>query len=276
VTLPIYFNVGNTIGLIPNASAWAKRTGSVSIRAETPYRSAKDIDRAKAICYAHDARIALVAGPFQNWLRPGVPNDVPNSYRGVGYSEQFDKYAKAYEQIAKWIECDSDLVGAILFDCERFTVSKDAAENLAMAETLDRIHDQAKGFFPKARIEFYCRGVYWDQPSIYWSGLEKKIPSLSMSVACPNHPAMMERWFNATVKISGGEDITPWVHIGNGYDNGDASHFGRMLVNPSNARWMGAFLRSSEQVKCLVIHPGPEDTPEWNDHFDNFMQGFGQ
>jgi hypothetical protein len=273
--IPIYINAGNHIGLIDDAEASARRGCGVSLRVESAYWKTADVNRAVSICDAQGAKIALVAGPFAHWTSPAYPDGMPSTDRGPEYQREIDRYRSQYALIAADLGPRKDLVGAILIDMEYWQRPKDSVHNKAMAETLDILYEDAAAAFPTARIEFYCRGVYWDQPSAYWTGLERHVPSLSVSLSCPNHPAMMERWFNVTVEMAktrGVDSVTPWVHIGFGYDKGDASHYGPITVNPAYARWLGGFLASSPFVKCVVVHPAP-GASQWEEHFENFRLG---
>ena len=277
--LPIYLSVQEHGGLIDEAEKWAKRIGSVSFRIEPAYWKPPDLRRAMTICDCVDGKIALCSGPFAGWILPRYPKDRPATDRSVEYIREMDSYRAQYKQIAKELGSRTDLVGAILIDAEYWKRSADPVHNKAMAETLDTLYEIAAAEFPKARIEFYCRGVYWDKPSPYWTELEKHVPGLSVSMSLPNFPFVMTRWFEETVKIAkarGLTTITPFVHIGGGYIGKAAEYNPDLPVDPENARWLGAYLAASPFVRQIVIHPAPTGTDNWTNHFNNFMAGLGQ
>lgn len=272
----VYLNIGNQADIArynQRAARLAIKAGTVAIRIESAYRTKRMVEDTVTICVATGSTIGLIGGPFNNWQKPYLPKGVPASYRGPWYEEHLMAYNNSYAELSAWMGERKDLVKLIAFDIERWQVST-KAESKALAESYDRVIDQAYEYFPDARVSVYDLGIWWGQTSKHWPDGVQRLESVAVSLACPAFPDEMAKWVDVAR-----ESVLPvvaWVHCGCGYAKLDwKSYTNKLAVEPANAIQIGNLLATTPEVESVVIHPGPTGTKEWDDHLEHLLNGLG-
>lgn len=250
------------------------------------------------------ATIGINYSPYHHWLNPNVPP----TYQGETYKKELQGLEEKLTIVRGWIQrynkyYKSDVqVGAVLLDMERFKARPyDDKWIEAMREALDTVHVKVQKIFPKARIEWYGRGMRWisnSQPWIrspYFTGKEKNMPSLSCALYyIPEIERTLER-YRRTVKLADElnvEDVTPWVALASGqrrhlkttfrfendwdYDIIYSYLIGCWINHP----WFGRPELAKQyapfnRAKVVIFYPPPfyQKTPNWGKHFIAYVRG---
>jgi hypothetical protein len=247
---------------------------------------------------------ASIAVMFSPWVRI-FGKDLPPTDRGPTYwqeLEDFEEHSlfvkREVEKANKKYESDVE-ISAILLDCERFYVLKGNEKwNEAVKDKLDDIHIRAQAIFPKARIEWYGRGVGvasveegWAKSRI-WTGKEIKAP-LSCSLYTVPEIERTRETFRRTCKLAdemGISDVTPYVALAAGYRRGlekvqyfdsDWSYdiiYSYLLGAELNNKWYGdrpKRFAPYNRAKVVVFYPPAFDKrcPDWPRHFIAYVRG---
>jgi hypothetical protein len=236
--------------------------------------------------------IGVNFSPWHSWYPGLFPADLPPTYRGEEYKAELALFASRLKQIKAWVSeynlfyGSSIEVGAILLDCERFEVKKDnPAWNNGIQEILNITHETVMQVFPKARIEWYGRGIRGNQITPYWTQKEHT-DSLSCSLYTLPKPEDMEMTFKRTCGLADElniEPVTPWVALGSGYQYGTgiAIHWvWNWPYNPTYAHEAGCKLNSLsdswyKRAQIIVFYPEPFHTnsTNWGQHFVEYCKG---
>jgi len=238
---------------------------------------------------------------FKPWHRK-FPKNAPPTYRGPEYKEEIQFFGSRLRLIKRWLAASNKKYGgsvklsAIILDCERFRVkANDNTWNEGMREALDAIHLKAKEIFPKARIEWYDRGVrrfagYKWAKSYNFTGKEIKAP-LSCSLYTLPETECMRETFRRTCRLAdmlGIEDVTPYVALAAGYRLGlkrgkffdmewDYDLIYSYLTGAHlNMKWYGdrpTLYAPFNRAKVIIFYPPPFRNKHWAKHFIAYVRG---
>jgi hypothetical protein len=171
-----------------------------------------------------------IAINYSPWHRK-LPKDVPVTYRGPEYFAEIRQFSGRLNFVKEAIAKSNRKYGssvevsAILLDCERFGRNdSNETSNDAMREALDAIHAEAARIFPRARIEWYGRGIVRADGitfsrTVYFTGKEI-MPTLSCSFYTLPEMEGMRETFRRTCELAdsyGVTEVTPWVALASGY-----------------------------------------------------------
>jgi len=294
----------------PEAIEACRLMGSVSISASEATRQTV-VDAVALAQAASDAGgqrvvIALNYSPwhyeFRKWGMPESEKE-PVTLRGVKHYQELARLTEKLWRIRAWLaETKSDVrVAAILYDCEVFDVTGDAANDVAVREKLDASFDAAREAFPDARIYWFGFGAYvpgdWDKTAFAetkdfpW---DAKTDAAAVAMYYPGEP-----WANREVMRRTAADalnhgvmnVVAWVSLGAGYvpvadpasrdrrewtfdyeyPTAFSWYLGRDL-NRSDRWWRPATVPKPEAV---VFYPAPSDerVPCAWDHFVAYCSG---
>lgn len=247
---------------------------------------------------------ASIGAGFSPWASRFGKN-LPPTDRGPTYNAELQHFSQRLQLIKKWLAQSNKKYGsnvkltAIVMDCERFSMRKgDDKWNEGMREALDAIHLLAKAVFPKARIEWYGRGITrsagktgWDRTK-YFTGKEIKAP-LSCSLYTLPELQRMRETFRRTCELAdelGIEDVTPYVALGAGYRRGLTKMqywdpdwhydiiYSQIMGSELNNKWHGDRpdrYAPYNRAKVVVFYPPPfrTKTPNWAIHFIAYVRG---
>jgi len=247
---------------------------------------------------------ASIGVNFSPWYKK-FGKELPPTNRGPSYKAEIEYFENRLTLIKKWIEKSNQKYGsnvkvsAIILDCERFhSRADDKKWNEGMRQALDAIHIKASSIFPKARIEWYGRGMSvvsagdgWKKGS-YFTGKEI-MPTLSCSLYCLAELERMHETYRRTADLAGQlgiEDVTPWVALASGYRRGLKKTFywdkdwdynliySHIIGRELNIPWYGQRPKRFapfNRVKVIIFYPAPFDkrTPGWTKHFIAYVRG---
>lgn len=249
---------------------------------------------------------ASIATCFNPWHRRFGKN-LPPTDRSPAYYEELRFFSERLGFIKESLatankKYESNVkLSAILLDCERFsTKGTDKSWDEGMRQALDAIHSQAKKLFPKARIEWYGRGIRkaaggdgWAKTR-YWTGKEIKT-SLSCSLYTIPEIERTREAFRRTCKLAdqmGISDVTPWIALASGYRRGlkglsdqyfDFNWSYDIIYSYSigtelNIKWYGdrpKRFAPYNRAKVIIFYPPPFDrrSPDWARHFIAYVRG---
>lgn len=247
------------------------------------------------------ASMAAVFSPWHYRFKKGLPPmDRGNEYHAeLNFIQSRLEFIKKHLGFYNKTYRSSIRLSAILLDCERFReVAGDRKWNQAMREKLDIIHKMALSAFPKARIEWYGRGVSrvwrgngWDKTA-YFTGKEV-LPSLSCSLYSLPEIERTRETFRRTCQLAdnlGVWAVTPWVALGAGYRRGvkKAQFFDRdwqydvvyayLIGAELNMKWYGdreERFAPYNRAEVVVFYPPPfsRKTPAWGKFFVAYVRG---
>lgn len=247
---------------------------------------------------------ASLAINFSPWHRR-FDKKLPPTDRGPTYWKEIDYFEERALLVKMWVEQSNKKYGsdvkisAILLTCERFIISEGNNQwNEAIRKNLDTIHIKTRSIFPKARIEWYGRGIAvsassegWSKTRI-WTGREIKAP-LSCSLYSIPEIERMRETFRRTAKLADQmdiSDVTPSVALAAGYRRAlkKTRYFDRdwpydIIYSYSigaelNAKWYGdrpERFAPYKMAKVIVFYPAPfaKRTPDWARHFIAYVRG---
>ncbi len=247
---------------------------------------------------------ASLAINFSPWHKK-FGKKLPPTDRGPTYWEEIRYFEERARLVKQWLKQSnkkygSDVkVGAVTLDAERFHErAGDKSWNEGIRQALDAIHLRAKAIFPKARIEWYGRGVLqaavdsgWAKTR-YWTGKEIKT-SLSCSLYSVFEIERTRETFRRTCKLAdqmGVSDVTPWVSLASGYRRGlkkfnyydiDYSYdiiYSYRIGAELNSKWYGdrpERFAPYNRAKVIVFYPAPFDkrVSDWARHFIAYVRG---
>jgi hypothetical protein len=230
---------------------------------------------------------------------------LPPTDRGPSYQAEIDLFESRMTIIKKMLEkanvkYKSDVnISALLLDSERFYIREnDNKWNDSIREALDSIHLKASKVFPKARIEWYGRGIHrvqrgsgWAQMP-YWTGKEIK-SSLSCSFYQIPETEMCRETFRRTCKLAdqlGISDVTPWIALASGmrptikgvsfvqdwdYDVIYSYQMGAELNNSWFGKQHPEWFAPYNRAKVVIFFPAPfyRESPSWGKHFIAYVRG---
>jgi hypothetical protein len=187
-------------------------------------------------------------------------------------------------------------VSAVILDSERFKISSsNRAINEAITRKYDQIYEVAKEAFPRARVEWYARGLVHKVSEGKWSvvpyfTLQEKGDSVSCQVYEVPSVARMRESCQRTVALAGEngrEAVTAWVALGAGFDRSGLRPRWRFNLdyNPAFSWTLGRDINRSlehgrgatpwDAVKTVVLYPSPLDlrSPLTFTHFLAYARG---
>lgn len=280
--------------------------GSISI--STKWTNKNQIDRCVYLCarlnklnLSDPYTIGINLSP---WHRK-FGKDLPPTDRGQTYAAELQFFKERLTLIKKWIETSNQKyqshvqVGALMLDSERFHVQKENITwNNAIRKALDDIHRLGQDLFPKARIEWYGRGIKRDRSPTGWSktslftGQEIKAP-LSCSLYTLPELQTMRETYRRTCDLAdtlGIKSVTPWVALASGYqrhiikfnkwnDNWDYDlAYSWMLGAELNIDWYSQKPKRFapyNRGQIVIFYPAPfaKKSPHWAKHFIAYARG---
>src|SRR4030095_296666 len=213
---------------------YARVTGSVSVRGETV--TAEQIDALVLACkQAHRGGAlegASIAVNYSPWHRR-FGGDLPATDTGPTATAEVEMFRRrlwavrdALGEANRRHETNVG-VSAVILDSERFKISSsNRAINKARTRKYDQIYEVAKEAFPRARVEWYARGLIHKVSEGKWSvvpyfTLQEKGDSVSCQVYEVPSVARMRESCQRTVALAGEngrEAVTAWVALGAGFD----------------------------------------------------------
>lgn len=231
--------------------------------------------------------------------------DLPPTDKGPTYQTEIELFVRRLKLITKWVAASNKKyhsnvkVSAVLLDSERFHVRKDnLLWNEAIRQKLDEIHTLTTAILPKARIEWYGRGILriwggdgWDKTR-YFTGKEIKAP-LSCSLYSVPELQRMRETYRRTCHLAdelGIAEVTPWVALGSGFRRGLVKKqywemdwpydliYSHQIGSELNVSWYAENPKRFapyDRATVVVFYPAPFDrrVPSWAKHFIAYVRG---
>jgi hypothetical protein len=252
-------------------------------------------------------KLASIAVNYSPWHRV-FPKNAPPTDMGPSHAAELERFRDRMERIRDWVEAanrkyDAQVaVSALLLDTERFHVRPgDAKWNEAIRVKYDAFFDLGKKIFPKARIEWYNRGVMPVGTGSGWQTcnnfpLTEKADGFSCALYRIPEMVRTRETFKRTLKLAkqhGNNEVTPWVALASGYRRGSKKYqnwdrnwdydliyswqMGAELNHPWFAKHPERF-GPYDTAKIVVFYPAPfyQKTPAWPKHFVAYVKGAHQ
>jgi hypothetical protein len=264
---------------------YARITGSLTVWIE--WIKHDQLIRVLEILRRVDGDLVLCGRP---WHRK-FPGDADPAYVGEQYTQELELFRERFVLIRSWLASYNKHQGteinvaAVLYDCERFTVSDDPLWN----DSVDRRHDEvfniAVSAFPGALVHWSARGL-----SPLFTGREAgrlwSVPLYHMP-----EPSTTAKQLSAlsTVAQANAGQMVPWVALGCAYrraPDGSKSFDYGYNYPISVSRQLGARINGSpnaqpdhtapwSRVAAVVFWPPPLDdrVGAWWAHFIEYVEG---
>lgn len=265
----------------------------------------KDVEAAVRLCAAVNAAkpaipatLAVNYAPWHRHWRKGQPPTVTGSPEERELNFMHERLSRMKQWVA---QANSALgvniaISAVLLDTEEFHTRRgDKLWNAAIEKKLNKTHRLVTELFPRARIEWYGRGVREAAVDTGWAANDwftynEDFRSFSCSLYRLPEIHGMRETFRRTVALAeskGVSEVTPWVALGSGYRRTLGGHeflfdwdynlvYSWQLGAEINFHWYAARPEAFapwDRAKVVVFFPRPFVSRTWTKHFVAYVRG---